>query len=341
MMNNALSMLEISDGQIGYRSGKEKVCLIDDVNVSLPRGELVALIGKNGSGKTTLLNTLMRQQELLAGRISLAGRNIEEFHRTELAKTIGFVSTRLGDYGEMKVSELIRIGRYPYTDIFGTLSPDDTSRIAESLSICRISQLSDRKLNTLSDGERQRAMLARLFAQDTDVMLFDEPTSFLDIPNKFEIFSILKNLSREGKSVLLSTHDLNLASLFADKIWILNKKMIIQGTPEDLCLSGEINSLFENQSLHFNQESGVFKIDIPVQKSVSVNVGKDCLVAANWTRRAFERNGIAFDENFKAKPDIYISKEKNTFVWTIWIGEKEKKLFSIEELLLTLTPNKS
>lgn len=333
-------IIEIEDCAIGFRGREGSIKLLEKVNLQIRRPELVALLGRNGSGKTTFLRSTMRLQELVSGRIRIKARSLEQFPARILARNVGFVSSVTSGIPEMSVEELVRIGRYPYTNLFGILSEEDIRKVNEAIGICRLEELRNIKLARLSDGERQRAMLASVFSQDTDIILLDEPTSFLDIQNKFDIFGLLNGLVRKGKTIILSTHDLHLATLFADKIWLINERNITEGAPEDLFLGDKLAEQFSSDKVKLDRESGEFGPVLLPGKEVSLRADKDCEIAMIWTRKALRRKGytVGPGKNFidSKFPLISILKEKNKFVWKLQQDEQILSLTSIYHLITQL-----
>jgi len=212
-------LLRTEELEIGFRTaGTRNISLMSEISVNARQGELITLIGRNGSGKSTLLRSLMRLQPVLSGSILLNNRNIEDHSRREFAMLCGFVSTEAISTGNLSVYELVALGRFPYTNWIGKVRAEDRDLIDSSLERVGLMALKDKMLAEISDGERQRAMIARALAQDTDLLILDEPTAFLDLPNRYEVIKLLKDLTRQGKSVIFSTHDLNIVIDQVDKI---------------------------------------------------------------------------------------------------------------------------
>jgi iron complex transport system ATP-binding protein len=212
--------------------------------------------GLMGSGKSTFLKTISSLIPQLEGNILLKNRNLKEYSSQQLATLTGYVSTEMIWIDEMSVYELVLLGRFPYTNWLGTLTESDKQAVQLAIEQVGIKDLINRKINEISDGERQRAMIARTLAQNTELILLDEPSAFLDIPNKYEIAGLLKTLCEKGKTVLFSTHDLNLALSFADKIFLIDGDKIIQGAPEDLIINGEIQRIFKTDKFSFDSLTG-------------------------------------------------------------------------------------
>ncbi len=238
-------ILSVDSLQIGYGHGRRKKILLSGLNACACRGELVALIGRNGIGKSTLFRSIIGLQPSYQGKIIINGENLSDIPRPELAKKIGYISTEMIRVSNMTVFDLVTLGRFPHTNWIGSI--DDKSREAISNAIERsgMTNLANRYISELSDGERQRGMIARLLAQDAGIMVMDEPTAFLDLPGKIEIMNLIKSLSLSGRTIIFSTHDINVALKLADRIWMMLKDGIIEGTPQELVENGSFDYLFE------------------------------------------------------------------------------------------------
>lgn len=254
--------IRLSHLDTGYCVRNERVAVTKDINASLYSGELTCLLGPNGAGKSTLLKTLTGFIAPLNGEITIGSKSLTEYTDSELAKVIGVVLTERLSVSNMTVSELVGMGRSPYTGFWGRMDKADKEIVDEAISLVGIESLSGRTVQTLSDGERQKVMIAKSLAQGTPVIFLDEPTAFLDYPSKVEIMQLLQSLSREkSKTIFLSTHDLELALQIADKIWLLDKPHGVSiGTPEDLSLNGDMGRYFQRDGVVFDIETGLFKI---------------------------------------------------------------------------------
>ena len=224
-------ILKIGNGGFGYQHRRSQTVLLKNINLELRQGELVGLVGRNGSGKSTILRTIMKLIPLLDGKITLNGKELGKYHPSEMARTVGFVPTGLINAGEMTVKELVELGRYPYTNWYGKITAEDVIAVDEALTSVGLTQLADQKITEISDGEKQRAMIARTLAQRTGLIILDEPSAFLDIPNKYEITTLLRQLCNDQHSAVFSTHDLNLALQYADKIWLIENGSVHTGFP--------------------------------------------------------------------------------------------------------------
>ncbi|MDR0420662.1 MAG: ABC transporter ATP-binding protein [Prevotellaceae bacterium] len=214
------------------------------------KSQLVALVGRNGIGKSTFLRTLTGLQHIFAGNIYINGKTAAAMSRKGYADLMSFVSTETVRVMHLKVFDLVAMGRYTYTNLFGNLSVNDEKIIIDSLKMTGMDDFIWRNVSELSDGERQRVMIARALVQDTPIMIFDEPTAFLDIPNKYEIILLLKNLTRtKSKTIIFSTHDLNIALMLADKIWLMANGKMHEGTPSQLIQTNAFDEMLAGTKL--------------------------------------------------------------------------------------------
>lgn len=246
--------IKIESLSTGYR-GKNNVTIVArDINATIHGGELTCLLGPNGAGKSTLLRTLSAFLPPIKGDITIMGRNLKDYSDKEFSKTIGVVLTEKTDLRNMSVEDLIGLGRSPYTGFWGTLHEIDRKIVDQAIEMVGIGPLKDRMIQTLSDGERQKVMIAKALAQQTPVIFLDEPTAFLDFPSKVELMQLLHSLSRStGKIIFLSTHDLELALQIADTIWLMDRdKGVVIGTPDKLAKDGSLNSFFAQRDIKFD-----------------------------------------------------------------------------------------
>lgn len=241
-----MSLLEIHKLSIGY-GGK---ALSSDISVSLKKGQLVGLIGQNGVGKSTLIRTFCGLQKPIAGEILLNGKSIDSYSRKELSKKISIVLTGKPELMNLSVIELIALGRYPYSGWLGTLNETDKLKIEEAISKMRINYIATKKLFELSDGQLQKVMIGRALAQDTEIIMLDEPTSHLDLRNKLEVLNLLKEISKSGKTVLISTHEVEYATNVCDLFWCMDfGSEFLVGDPKKLVQQGKVQ-----EYLHVNKE---------------------------------------------------------------------------------------
>ena len=253
-MNNETIRLESLS--IGYRGKNDVRVVASGISAAIRQGELTCLLGANGVGKSTLLRTLSAFQPKLQGDIYIEGREISSFTDKELSRVIGVVLTEKPDIRNMSVRELVALGRSPYTGFWGTLHDDDWRVVDEAIADVRIEGLRDRMIHTLSDGERQKVMIAKALAQQTPVIYLDEPTAFLDFPSKVEMMQLLRRLAREQqKTIFLSTHDFELALQVADTLWLMEKGSISIGSSRELADNGALSRYVERPGITFNKET--------------------------------------------------------------------------------------
>lgn len=247
---------------IGYTTRHGKKVVAEGIRAQLWRGELTCLIGANGVGKSTLLRTLSAFQPPLSGEIHLLGKPLLAYSHKELAALVSMVLTGKSTADHLTVRELVGMGRSPYTGFFGTLSAADRHMVDEALSWVGIAPLAPRHLHTLSDGEYQKAMIARALAQDTPIILLDEPTAFLDYPSKVDTLQMLRRLAHDlHKSIFLSTHDLELALQVSDRLWVMGTEtQLVVGTPRELADDGTLSRFLDRKGIEFDKESLTIRV---------------------------------------------------------------------------------
>ena len=244
----------LHDLSIGYATkGNEKV-VASRLNAAIKDGQLTCLLGQNGIGKSTLLRTLSAFQPKLGGSAQILGREIDDYTDKELSRLIGVVLTEKPDVQNMTVTELVGMGRSPYTGFWGTLNDEDRRVVSEAIRLVGIELLKDRMVHTLSDGERQKVMIAKALAQQTPVICLDEPTAFLDFPSKVEMMQLLHKLAaEEQKTIFLSTHDVELALQIADCLWLMEPRSLSVGTPRELAGQGVLSRFIEREGITFDK----------------------------------------------------------------------------------------
>jgi iron complex transport system ATP-binding protein len=288
-MNNPV--LHISKLSIGYGKRKRKKVVHADLKASMYKGELVCLLGENGTGKSTLIRTLCGFQSPLGGEATMMGKNLLKLTEKDLSIMAAVVLTDRVVVPNATVEELVGLGRSPYTGTMGILSKKDKEIVLSSIEQCGILHKRKESLSNLSDGEKQKAFIAKALAQDTPIIILDEPTAFLDMPARVEIIQLLRHIaSTSGKSVLMSTHDLDLALQMADRLWLLAPdKPLMEGSPEDLLLNNEFQSLFEKRGIEFDHRTGLFRVGYQFNAMLPVKGhGFEYVLL----RRAFARKGV-------------------------------------------------
>lgn len=235
-------MIELRDFSIGY-GGRT---LLREVNATIPKGTLTALIGRNGTGKSTLLRAIAGLNCNYSGQIMLDGRTIAAMKAPEMARTLAFVTTERTRITNLRCEDVVAVGRAPYTNWIGRMQPQDREIVMRSLASVGMEAYADRTMDRMSDGECQRILIARALAQQTPVILLDEPTSFLDLPNRYELCSLLARLAHEeGKCILFSTHELAIALSLADGIALIDPPKLLCMPTEEMRRSGLIERLFQ------------------------------------------------------------------------------------------------
>ena len=226
---------------IGYASGRSRRTVAGPLCGRLPQGTLTCLIGRNGTGKSTLLRTMARLQPPLGGTVSIGGTDTAGMSPAQIARTLGIVLTQRPDAANLTVEQAVALGRSPYTGFWGRLSDDDRTAADEAMRSVGIEAMHSRRICTLSDGECQKVMIAKAVAQQSPLILLDEPSAFLDFPSKIELMLMLRRLAHDGgRTILLSTHDLETALHTADRLWLLTEEGMAEGTPRQLAADGSI-----------------------------------------------------------------------------------------------------
>jgi len=329
-------LLVTHDLSIGYRPvRKTPITIAQALNLELRPGALVGLLGPNGAGKSTLLRTLAGMQPALDGQVLLGGEDVHRLKARALARRLSVVLTERPNLGLMNGYALVALGRHPYTDWAGRLSKHDAAVVRWAIEAVDALDLADHPVMELSDGQRQKLMIARALAQESDLIILDEPTAFLDLPRRVEIMHLLRHLAHStGRSILLSTHDLDLALRTADALWLLASGQILTGTPEDLVLSGAFEAAFQGEGVHFDRQSGTFHLNRAGGSLVKVNGSG---VPHIWTRRALERAGFEIAHN-GTPPDatIDVHGSADQLVWHLHRDDQHSQHASLEALLHAL-----
>lgn len=299
-----MSILSAKDLTVGYRKGNSTSPVISGLNLSLSRGKLVALIGANGIGKSTLLRTLVGNQPPLEGEVSISGIRIGEISRKDLSLLLGIVNTERTQAGALTVREVVSLGRQPYTGFLGILSKNDKSIVEKAMQDAGILHKASSFLAELSDGERQKVMIAKALAQCTPIIILDEPTAFLDVASRMETMLLLHNLAhKQNKAVLLSSHDLSQSMMLADELWVVtNDQKIISGNTEDVVLLGAMDSIFASSIISFDLLQGDFCINLDSQYDIKLNCNDKIL--KKWIGNALKRNGYGISNDEACKNEI-------------------------------------
>lgn len=277
---------------IGYPKSRSRntSVLYKDMSFNLYAGELTCLLGSNGAGKSTLLRTLTGLQLPLGGDVLLKAKNILRYSEQELSTLLGLVLTDKTVVGGLTVSELVGLGRYPYTGFFGRLTKEDHHIIEKAMHDVCILHKKDSYVAELSDGERQKVMIAKALAQECPIIILDEPTAFLDIVNRIEIMNLLHLIaSQHNKTILLSTHDIELALTLADRLWLLARdKGLKCGVTEDIILSDAVNDYIGNDTIIFDRKTGRFVSENIIKKQIFLEAQGELYY---WTKNFLSRKG--------------------------------------------------
>lgn len=255
------SILEVANLSIGYWNRKRSEVIAKDIHLSFSEGTLVSLVGANGIGKSTLLRSLANMQKAIDGTIHIYDKNLEKYHSLELATLLSVVLTEAPSSKNLSVLEFVSLGRQPHTNWMGNLTAQDKNKVQLALEQTDVSAFKERKCFELSDGQMQRVAIARAIAQDTPIILLDEPTTHLDLYHRASILKLLKKLAKETKkTILFSTHEIDLAIQLSDQMILMTEKETLMKTPEQLITEGHFDSLFPEDTLFFDASTGRFTI---------------------------------------------------------------------------------
>lgn len=285
---------------VGY-DGKP---LIGDVEIALRKGEILTLIGPNGAGKSTILKSIARQLALIAGTVSLDGKDLKSLSGAELSKRMAVVMTQRLRSELMTCEDVVATGRYPYTGRFGILSAEDHAVVESAMELVRVTEIRDLDFDRISDGQRQRVMLARAICQEPEILILDEPTSYLDVRHKLEFLSILQKLCREKQlTVILSLHELELAEKISDRILCVNGSAVERiGSPEEVMTQGYITHLYGIQTGSYDEASADMELAAPEGSPkvfVIAGAGSGCS-----TYRRLQRAGVPFAAGILYENDL-------------------------------------
>jgi iron complex transport system ATP-binding protein len=311
--------LRTLDLTVGYRGRGSHNVVLEGLNLSVKRGEFVCLLGPNGTGKSTLLRTLARIQPLLSGSVEIDGIEATRLSRTELARRLGIVLTERPMVGALSAYRLVELGRYPHLDWTGRLSTRDHEVVKRAIHAVGADHLSPRDTSSLSDGERQRFMIARALAQEPSILLLDEPTAFLDVPSRVQVMGLLRRLARdENLAIVVSTHDLELALRMADTLWLVAAGGKVRtGTPEDIILDGSLADAFHGEHIRFEPEQRAFRLEIsPRGRAIVRGTGLHAVLAA----AILEREG--YEVVAEGKCAFEVSLAPNSAQWEVIVQDR-------------------
>ncbi len=320
---------------LGYRQGKELSVILEGLNLQVQSSQLIGLIGENGAGKSTLLKSIMGMIPVLQGNLKIMDKDIHSLSPRKKARLIAYVEASANLPGNLRVHEVVAYGRYPYSSLLGKPDQKAKTKMREAMKQMNVLQFADRQLYQLSDGEKQRCMIARAIAQDTPVIMLDEPAAHLDIANRYELMRMLRRLAEEqGKSIIMSSHDLDIVLNFTDKIWLIHQKNIIAEVPEDLVVNGNIELLVGASDLNFSMENAKFELPVSVR-------GVICLKGEGqifqWTKRALTRIGFDVKCNKSEGVNVIVKVHGDDLLWEIHFSQDNSEtVHSIERLIESL-----
>lgn len=316
-----MTTLATRDLAVGYRSRRQRRAVLENLSLEVSPGDLVCLLGPNGIGKSTLLRTLARMQPALWGHVELGGADLRSISQIELARRLGVVLTDRVAVEALTARRIVELGRYPHSGWLGTL--DDAGRrvVDWAMDAVGIAYAADRDFSRLSDGERQRVMIARALAQEPVLLILDEPTAFLDVPSRVELMALLRQLTRGGPpsplrgfgaasslAVIIATHDLELALRTADVVWLMMPGgEVVTGAPEDIVLSGGIARAFEGRQIRFHAEDRSFRL-LTGNRGVAAVSGSG--IRAAMAAAVLEREGYAVERG-GVDPDMLVEIEEH------------------------------
>ena len=250
------SILTTKNLQIGYPNLK----VIEAINLRVTAGKLISILGKNGSGKSTLIRTLARILVPLEGNILLHDKELTNYKQQRLAELFALVLTEKLPENLLTVNELISMGRQVHTNWFDKLTPKDQEKIDFAIELTHTQNLLSRKFSLLSDGQKQKVLIAKAIAQDTSLIFLDEPTTHLDVHHRMETFLLLKNLAHKfGKTIIMATHEVGLSTQLADELWLVDQKVIKIGTPKEMIANKTLGNIFNSELIRFNSKTSTFE----------------------------------------------------------------------------------
>lgn len=334
-MHTALKTVNLTVGYPGKGQELEEA-ILPDLNLSLYPGELTVLMGPNGSGKSTLLRTLCGLQSALNGEVMIQGQSIGTIKPPDLAKQIAVVLTDKLYPMFLTVHQLVALGRSPHTNRWGSLTEEDHQVVDRAMIATGIQKFKNRNILALSDGERQKVMIARALAQNPSVLILDEPTAYLDLVGKIEIFSLLRDTARDHAiAVLLSTHDFDISTKLVDRVWLVQAdRTVSDGAPEDLMLSGAFKKTFRKKNLAFDEHTGSFTPEIQPHHAVTLR-GEG--LQYEWTATALSRSGFSVaDESRQGQCIVSVFEEGGSIRWSLEKNAQSTDHHSIYELIHSL-----
>ncbi|MBQ6647929.1 MAG: ABC transporter ATP-binding protein [Muribaculaceae bacterium] len=292
-----MAILETHNLAVGFGQGSKRTVLLQGLNLRLEQGRMVALLGRNGAGKSTMLKALTCDTMPIKGSVVIDGKPSTAINKRDLSRLVALVATERIMGGAFTIRELVALGRQPHTGFLGRLSRHDNEIVDACLEAVGITHKAEQHVANLSDGERQKAMVAKALAQETPIIVLDEPTAFLDVASRIETMKLLHKLAREQhKAVLLSSHDISQSLLLADELWVITSdREVITGSTEQVVMSGAMDKVFSDTAIMFNGSLCDYEAQLP--SSVAVKVKCDDPVLERCMVNALLRNGVAVDDD--------------------------------------------
>jgi len=341
MSNRISSILNLEDLWLGYAPG---AYLVKHATDEIRSGEMIALAGRNGTGKSTLLRTIAGIQKPVKGNVQLQNRPLSSYSPRDFATHISFVGTGISLVEKLTVFEMVALGRHPYTNWWGKIMEKDRHKIHQSIRFVGMEDFTEARVHRLSDGERQRVMIAMALAQDTRIMILDEPTAFLDIPNRIGILEVLNKLKSQGRTVIFSTHEFDNIFSYADKVWVIHNEQLLVGAPEDLGIQGTYEHIFSDSGVTFDRDNLRFLRRGSLDRRLELS-GEQGMVSY-WTRRALERGGFRVSENYTSGKEsndaahaisVIIEKRQGHFSWNIHTEDTNRTFETLYDVMGFLT----
>ncbi|MBL6988473.1 MAG: ABC transporter ATP-binding protein [Bacteriovoracaceae bacterium] len=326
-----VAVLESKDLCVGFTLPSGKKEILKNLNFKITPGEMICLMGANGCGKTTLLRSLSALEPFLAGDIFINGKNISTYSQKQLSLLVSIVLTERIHVPKFSVAEVIALGRQPHTSFWGRITKKDKKKLEEVISLASLGEIANELYDSLSDGQKQKVLIARALAQDTPIIFLDEPTTYLDIPKKMEILKLLKKIADEKKvAILFSSHDWDLISHMAPKVWVIDESGALHGgIAEDLILDGTIKHSFNHPDFYFDDQDGRFKEKIDFKKSKFFLQGGDA-TRKHWTAQTLAKVGYQVSKKKEGATIIEVSPKQ----WVI-LHKKQRMICKSLEMLLS------
>ncbi|MEQ8240712.1 MAG: ABC transporter ATP-binding protein [Cyclobacteriaceae bacterium] len=296
-----MSLFQTKNLSIGYRDKTGNKVLQKELNLTIQAGDIVSLMGQNGVGKTTFIKTISGLLEPLGGDIFYSNKPLSQLTPQSLSKQLSLVLTEKPFSFNISVLELVALGRHPYSNWIGLLTAKDKEVIEWAITETNTNYLAEKKLYQLSDGQLQKVMIARALAQETDLIFLDEPAAHLDLHNKIEVMMLLRKIAKQGKSILISTHDMQISTQLSDTLWLFNFNESAKiGTPEDLILDGSLEQTLYLKDYGYDMIHGVVNIKQKGKEVTVIGPEKEKF----WTEQALKRNGFQIVDNGELKIEI-------------------------------------